>query len=107
MSPKTAIRAFSGGDGLESRKQARMDMYFREEDDKAIAELVAKLELHQKEIDTMCTKDADAHNALRRKEFQDLQQTILPYELPKEQLYAIMKWKHGGKFVNESFEYFE
>ena len=84
-----------------------MNLYFRKEDDKAIADLVAKMELHQKEIETMCTKDADAHNALRRKEFQDLQHTLLPYELPKEHLYAIMKWKHGGKFVNESFEFFE
>ena len=98
-----AVRAFS--DAMDQRKKASMDQYFRAEDEKLMEELVAKMESHQKEMQTLCSKDADAHEALRRKEFAELESLLAPYSLPKDQLYSIMKWKHGGKFVNEDWSF--
>ena len=97
-------RTFSA-DAMDSRKKASMDQYFREEDAKKIEQLVAKMEANQKEVAEMCSKDAEAHAALRRKEFSDLEDILSGHNIPKEVQYSLMHWKHGGRFVNEDWVY--
>jgi len=83
-----------------------MDMYFKEEDNRAIEALVSKMEASAAEFDNMLDEDATAHSALRKKELAALSKILGP-GADNKTLYELMKWKHSGKFVNHSWNYLD
>ena len=90
-------------DGLSTRKKALEDMYFNEENNKLMQNLTDKMQASNAEFQELLAQEPDAHELLRTKEFQDLTALLQPYNLPKSTLYSVMKWKHGGKFVNDDW----
>ena len=64
-----AVVAMSS-ESLSSRKKASVDKYMREQDEAKIAKLVEEMRISQNKLADVICADTEAHEAMRRKEFQ-------------------------------------